>query len=102
MSFRHIFVYVGYEKMKALKKEIKNTVKTRNKVNSAPDTVSKLFDITKNLESIELEYKIPFSLFVKGYTCNEIAGKLGISVGMVKHRIFFTRNKLTNMLFKYL
>jgi len=102
MSFRHIFVYVWYEKMKASEKDTKNTVKTRNKVNSTPVTVSKLFDITKNLESIELEYKIPFSLFVEGYTCNEIAGKLGISVGMVKHRIFFTRNKLTNMLLKYL
>ena len=92
----------GKEKLKVLEKNNKNTVESNEKGNSNPYNFSKLFDINEILENIEVKYKVPFSLFIEGYKCNEIAVKLDIPVGIVEQRIFFTRKKLTNMLLKYL
>lgn len=51
-------------------------------------------DIEQAISELEDEYKIPFTMHVKGYKYKEIAEKLGISIGTVKSRIFFTRKKL--------
>jgi len=51
-------------------------------------------DIEKAIASLEEEYKIPFTMHLKGFKYKEIAETLGISIGTVKSRIFFTRKKL--------
>lgn len=51
-------------------------------------------DIESAIASLEDEYKIPFTMHLKGFKYKEIAQKLDISIGTVKSRIFFTRKKL--------
>lgn len=59
-----------------------------------PSSLCNTKDIEEAIASLEDEYKIPFTMHVKGYKYKEIAEKLDISIGTVKSRIFFTRKKL--------
>ena len=43
-------------------------------------------------------YKVPFSMHVSGFKYREIAERLGLPLGTVKSRIFFTRQKLQDEL----
>ncbi len=51
-------------------------------------------DIEQAIASLDDDYKIPFTMHLKGFKYKEIAEKLDISIGTVKSRIFFTRKKL--------
>lgn len=42
------------------------------------------------VNSLPHVYKVPFSMHVSGFKSNEIARKLGLPLGTVKSRIFFT------------
>lgn len=59
-----------------------------------PVSVCNTKDIEAAIASLEDEYKIPFTMHLKGWKYKEIADKLNISIGTVKSRIFFTRKKL--------
>lgn len=68
----------------------------------APDSVYHSIEIQRKIDSLDDEYRIPFTLFIEGYKYKEIAEKLGLPIGTVKSRIFFSRKKLKKSLKGYL
>ena len=60
----------------------------------SPDGAYQIQEITKAINSLNNELKVPFSMFLSGYKYNEIADKLGVPLGTVKSRIFFARQEL--------
>ncbi len=70
-------------------------------LNLPRDIASESTEITYDLKemhrivnALPREYKIPFSMHVSGFKYREIAERLGLPLGTVKSRIFFTRQKL--------
>lgn len=53
-----------------------------------------LKEIHKAVHALPKEYRIPFAMHISGFKYKEIAVHLGIPIGTVKSRIFFTRQKL--------
>ena len=72
-----------------------------DKVYPAPDSFYSSKEINKSIDALEDDYKIPFSMFLEGYKYKEIAEELGLPLGTVKSRIFFTRKKLEKALHEY-
>ena len=64
----------------------------------SPDGAYQIKEITKAINSLNDELKIPFSMFLSGYKYNEIAEKLDVPLGTVKSRIFFARQELQKVL----
>jgi len=65
---------------------------------SSPDSSYEIKEITKAIDELMDDLKIPFSMFLKGYKYNEIAEKLDVPLGTVKSRIFFARQELQKKL----
>lgn len=53
-----------------------------------------LKEMHRIVNALPKEYRVPFSMYVSGFKYREIADKLGIPLGTVKSRIYFTRQKL--------
>lgn len=53
-----------------------------------------LKEMRRIVNALPREYRIPFSMYVSGFKYREIADKLGLPLGTVKSRIYFTRQKL--------
>jgi len=69
--------------------------------NSGFDSTEGAYDLKEMrrvVNALPQEYKVPFSMHVAGFKYREIADKLGLPLGTVKSRIFFTRQKLQNEL----
>ena len=66
-----------------------------------PDSEFAYKEINKAIETLEDEFKIPFRMHTEGYKYKEIADELGLKIGTVKSRIFFTRKKLMEALKDY-
>lgn len=60
----------------------------------SPDGAYQIQEITKAINGLNNELKVPFSMFLSGYKYNEIADKLDVPLGTVKSRIFFARQEL--------
>lgn len=66
-----------------------------------PDSEFAYKEINKAVDSLEDEFKIPFRMHTEGFKYKEIAETLGLKIGTVKSRIFFTRKKLMEALQDY-
>ncbi len=64
----------------------------------SPDGSYNLSEINNAIENLSDELRIPFSLYLSGYKYQEIADKIGIPIGTVKSRIFFSRKELQEVL----
>ena len=64
----------------------------------SPDKAYQIKEITKAINGLNDDLKVPFSMFLSGYKYNEIAEKLNVPSGTVKSRIFFARQELQKRL----
>ena len=53
-----------------------------------------LKEIRRIVNALPKEYRVPFSMYVSGFKYREIAERLGLPIGTVKSRIFFTPQRL--------
>ena len=53
-----------------------------------------LKEIRRIVNSLPKEYRVPFSMYISGFKYREIADRLGLPIGTVKSRIYFTRHRL--------
>lgn len=66
-----------------------------------PDGAFATGEITAMLNSFPEDHRQPFSMHIAGYKYEEIAEKLNMPLGTVKSRIFFTRQRLRELLKDY-
>ncbi len=57
-----------------------------------------LKEMHRIVNALPRDYKVPFSMHGSGFKYREIAERLGLPLGTVKSRIFFTRQKLQDEL----
>ena len=53
-----------------------------------------LKEIRRIVNTLPKEYRVPFSMYISGFKYREIADRLGLPIGTVKSRIYFTRQRL--------
>ncbi len=69
--------------------------------NMEPDSVLGTKEINQAIDELDNEFKVPFRMHTQGYKYKEIAQILGLKIGTVKSRIFFSRKKLAESLDGY-
>jgi RNA polymerase sigma factor (sigma-70 family) len=74
---------------------------TKEPAYEAPDSEYSTKEITKSIEQLDDEFKVPFQMHTSGFKYKEIADALDLKIGTVKSRIFFTRKKLMESLKEY-
>ena len=67
----------------------------------SPDGAYAAGEIRAILNGFPAYYRNPFSMHVAGYKYEEISARLGMPLGTVKSRIFFTRKRLREILKDY-
>lgn len=70
----------------------------RESVSETPESSISAKEIEKHINELEDEFKVPFHMHLQGYKYKEIADNLGLKIGTVKSRIFFTRKRLMDSL----
>jgi len=65
---------------------------------ASPVSVISHKEVSKIVDELEDEHRIPFKMHHEGFKYKEIADHLDLSIGTVKSRIFFSRKKLMNSL----
>lgn len=66
-----------------------------------PESSYSVGEINFSINSLEDEFRIPFSMYIQGYKYDEIANCLHIPIGTVKSRIYLTRKQLHEQLNDY-
>ena len=70
---------------------------TDNQYHLAFESTESAYDLKEMrriVNNLPKEYRVPFSMHIAGFKYREIAEKLGLPIGTVKSRIFFTRQRL--------
>jgi len=67
----------------------------------SPESEYNYKEITKTVNALNDECRIPFQMHNEGYKYKEIADELEMPIGTVKSRIFLARKKLTEALKDY-
>ncbi|MDH6341975.1 RNA polymerase sigma factor (sigma-70 family) [Parabacteroides sp. PFB2-12] len=67
----------------------------------SPDGAYRIQEITKAIDALEEDLRIPFSLYLSGFKYHEIAEKLALPLGTIKSRIYFARQELQAVLKDY-
>lgn len=73
----------------------------RDTQNVSPDSTYSTQEISRVIDSLDDDFRVPFKMHTEGYKYKEIAQKLDLKIGTVKSRIFFTRKKLMEALKDY-
>jgi RNA polymerase sigma factor (sigma-70 family) len=76
-----------------------NNAKDQNDRN--PSAIYNAKEIHKEVNALQDEYKVPFSMHTEGFKYKEIADHLDLPIGTVKSRIFLARQKLMDTLSDY-
>lgn len=94
-------IFINNYKRKQFQKTITDTTDNNYYINSSVNysfdsITSKISekDIWKQIDGLTDDYRIPFTMFLKGYHYDEIADHLQIPMGTVKSRIYHARRKL--------
>ncbi|MCG8698170.1 MAG: RNA polymerase sigma factor [Bacteroidales bacterium] len=66
-----------------------------------PESQLSTQEISKAIDELEDEFRVPFLMHTQGFKYKEIADELDLKIGTVKSRIFFTRKKLMAALKDY-
>jgi RNA polymerase sigma-70 factor (ECF subfamily) len=74
---------------------------SRSPDDANPESALSHKDISKVVDNLEDDHRIPFQMHHTGYKYKEIAEHLDLSIGTVKSRIFFSRKKLMSSLKDY-
>jgi len=67
----------------------------------SPESEHAFKELTKKVNTLQEDFRIPFQMFTEGFKYKEIAEKLNIPIGTVKSKIFFARQKLMENLPEY-
>ena len=70
----------------------------KNFASETPEMAHIVTEMTRHIERLDDDFRIPFKMHTDGYKYKEIAEQLDLPIGTVKSRIFFTRKKLQEML----
>ena len=65
------------------------------------DSYVSLHEIIRVINSLPIEYSLPFSMYADGYKYHEISDALDIPIGTIKSRIHTARIRLQRMLRDY-
>ena len=67
----------------------------------SPESIFSEGEIERAINTLNDKFRIPFRMYIDGYKYKEIADELGLNIGTVKSRIFFSRQKLMVILKDY-
>jgi RNA polymerase sigma factor (sigma-70 family) len=103
---RNTFI-TNYQRM-VRRKTFIDTTENNHFINSSSTTISNsatsgfaMKDINEAIDNLKDMYKIPFTLYFKGFKYHEIAERLNIPIGTVKNRIHIARKELKDVLNVY-
>lgn len=66
-----------------------------------PQAVLHAEELKKKITQLDPDFRRAFEMYNDGYKYKEIADELGLTIGTVKSRIFYSRQKLMNSLKEY-
>ncbi len=70
----------------------------KNNIYPSPESFYSAKEIRQCIHELADEYRLPFSMFLDGYSYKELAACFHLNLGTLKSRIFFSRKKLKKAL----